>query len=370
MKKVKSITTAALYKNVLLNIKESIHNAQVRSALAANAELIKLYWDIGKTIAIQQREHGWGNNVIESIAEDLQKAFPGVSGFSRRNLFRIQAFFLAYEKVPQAVAQISALPIFGIPWGHNAVILEKVKKTEERLWYAQKSIEYGWSRTMLEMWIKNTLYKREGKAITNFAKTLPAPQSDIAQQSLKDPYVFDFLELQEDYRERELEQGLIDNIQKLLLELGKGFAFVARQYHLSVADNDYYIDLLFYHYKLRCFVVVELKTGDFDPRDAGQLNFYLSVVDDQLKNPDDNPTIGMLLCRTKNNIVAEYALRDIHKPIGVAGYEEQIFKKLPKNFKSTLPTIEEIESELKRQEEQTATNKKRPMRKKRSGQPT
>lgn len=338
------------YATVLLTIKNRVSEAQIKAALAANKELIKLYWDIGQIITIQQEKNGWGSGTIEKLAEDLQNTFPGIAGFSRRNVFRMQAFFLAYEKMQQLVAQITDLPIFNIPWGHNAVILEKIKKIEERLWYAQKTIDNGWSRSALENWIKSKLYKREGKAITNFTRTLPAPLSNAAQESLKDPYVFDFLTLHQDYVEKDVEQGLIDHVQKLLLELGKGFALVGRQHHLNVGGDDYYLDLLFFHYQLRCFVVVELKAGKFDPRDAGQLNFYLSAVDAQLKSTHDNPTIGLLLCKTKNNIVAEYALRDINKPIGVAGYEAQIMSKLPKDIKSSLPSVEEIELELEKQE--------------------
>jgi predicted nuclease of restriction endonuclease-like (RecB) superfamily len=272
----------------------------------------------------------------------------------------MRAFFLAYQKVPQAVGQIADLPVFNIPWGHNAVLLERVKNITQRLWYARKAIEYGWSRSMLETWIKSDLFNREGKAVTNFTKTLPVPQSDMAQQALKDPYVFDFLTLHQEHIEHDIEQGLIDNVQKLLLELGKGFAFVGRQYHITVGKNDYYIDLLFYHFKLRCFVVVELKARPFDHRDAGQLNFYLSVVDDLLRHPDDKPTIGLLLCKTKDNVIAEYALRDINKPIGVAGYETDIMNRLPKELKSSLPTIEEIEAELEKKDLLAKEKSKKP----------
>lgn len=338
------------YIQVLAEIKHRVQESQIKAALAANKELLKLYWDIGRIITIEQQTNGWGSNAIENLAEDLQKLFQGMSGFSRRNVFRMQAFFLAYESVSHTVAQVTDLPVFNIPWGHNAVILEKIKTTKERLWYAEKAIENGWSRNMLEIWIKSSLYAREGKAITNFMRTLPVPQSDMAQQSLKDPYIFDFLTLQQDYRERDIERGLVENVQKLLLELGKGFSFVGRQYHVVVDDVDHYLDLLFYHYKLRCFIVVELKTGNFHYSDAGQLNFYLSAVDDQLKSPQDNPTIGLLLCKTKSSIAVEYALRDIHKPIGVADYETHIMNKLPKNLKSSLPTIEEIENELEKAE--------------------
>lgn len=336
------------YVQTLSTIKKQVQEAQIKTALAANKELLKLYWYIGQTIVEKQSIHEWGTSLIEQLAEDLQNEFPGVGGFSPRNIFRMRAFYLAYEKVPQPVAQITDLPVFSIPWGHNTVLLEKIKDIDRRLWYAKKTIEDGWSRGALETFIKTDLYAREGKAITNFKKTLPEYQSGAAQQALKDPYIFDFLSLANDYNEHDIEQGLIDNVQKMLLELGKGFAFVGRQYHLEVSATDFYIDLLFYHYKLRCFVVVELKAREFDPRDAGQLNFYLSAVDSQLRHPGDNPTIGLLLCKTKDNLIAEYALRDINKPIGVADYETDIVKRLPKNLKSSLPTIEELEIEFEK----------------------
>ena len=266
------------------------------------------------------------------------------------NVYRIKSFYQAYENIRTAVREITELPIFTIQWGHNVVLLQKLKNTDERLWYAQKSIEQGWSRITLEKQIQYDLYGREGKAISNFKKTLVDPDSAMAQEAFKDPYIFDFLKLREKHVEYELEQGLIDNVQKMLLELGKGFALVGRQYPLHIGDKDYYLDLLFYHLKLRCYVVVELKSCEFIAEHAGKLNFYLSVVDDLVRGPEDNKTIGLLLCKTKNNFTAEYALRDINKPMGVAGYETEILKKLPKDLKSTLPTIEEIEAEFKKNE--------------------
>lgn len=338
------------YARTLADLKKHVQEAQIKAVFSVNKELIKLYWVIGKTIAEKKKTSDWGTKVIENLAKDLQNLFPGIEGFSLRNIFRMSAFYRAYEIVPQPVAQLETLPIFSIPWGHNAVILEKIKDNEKRFWYAQKVIAHGWSRSMLETWIENDLYSREGKAITNFKKTLPSPHSHMAQQSLKDPYVFDFLTLHGDFVEQELEQGLIDHIQKFLLELGDGFAFVARQFHLVVDDLDYYIDLLFYHIKLRCYVVVELKSVAFKPEFAGKLNFYLSAVDDLLRNPGDNPTIGLLLCKTKRDFTAEYALRDIHKPIGIARYETMLVEKLPKELKGSLPTVAEIEEELEKQQ--------------------
>lgn len=347
------------YAQTVSAIKLHIQQAQIKAVLSANKELIKLYWSIGKIIAEKQRTSGWGSSTIEKLAHDLQSTFPGLQGFSRTNVFRMRAFYASYEKIPQAVGQIDELPIFNIPWGHNTVLLEQVKDNDQRFWYAQRAIENGWSRSMLETWIKSDLYSREGKAVTNFKHTLPAPHSDIAQQSLKDPYIFDFLTLQEQHLEHDLEQGLVNNVQKLLLEMGKGFALVGRQYHLEVSNKDYYVDLLFYHYKLRCFVVVELKAREFDPRDAGQINFYLSAIDDLLRSASDEPTIGLLLCKTKDNFTVEYALRNIKSPIGVAGYETELMKKLPKNLKSSLPTIEEFEAELDKKKASVAEKKEK-----------
>lgn len=338
------------YLNTLTEIKTQIQEAQVHAIFAVNKELLKLYWYIGKTIIERQKKYKWGSNVIEKLAKDLQNSFPGTGGFSRVNIFRMRAFYQAYEKVSQAVTQIDKLPIFHIPWGHNIVLLIKLKDEKARLWYAQKSIENGWSRSMLESWIKADLHGRQGKAITNFSKTLPNPQSDMAQQEFKDPYNFDFLTLHEEHIEKDLEQGLIEHVEKLLLEMGKGFALVGRQYHLELDEEDYYIDLLFYHVKLKCYIVVELKSRAFDPRDVGQINFYLSAVDDVVRNSEDNPTIGLILCKTKKNFKAEYALRGIRRPIGIAEYETEIMKKLPKALKSSLPTIKEIEAEFEKQD--------------------
>ncbi len=338
--------SAAHYVKFITSLKTKIRSAQIKGAIAANRELIKLYWDIGKEISEKQTQESWGSNVLERVAKDLQNEFPGVEGFSRRNMFRMKAFYQAYAKVPQAVAQLAYLPVFSIPWGHNALILEKVKDTAERLWYAQKSIENGLSRSVLAVWIENDVYRREGKAITNFQAALPAPQSDLAQQSLKDPYLFDFLTLHKAYLEKDLEDGLVKHIQKFLVELGQGFAFVGQQYPVNAGEKTLYIDLLFYHLKLRCYIIVELKGGEFDSRDAGQMSAYLSAVDDQLRHVSDQPTIGIILCKTKNNVFAEYVLRNFNRPIGVAEFEAKLVEKLPKELKSSLPTVEEIEAEL------------------------
>ncbi len=339
------------YVQTLLDIKKQIKTAQFKAVSSVNEELIRLYWSIGKTVVEKQKSHDWGSNFIVQLAKDLQNSFPGTGGFSKSNIFRMRAFYRAYESFPQPVGNFHKLPFFQIPWGHNAMLLEKLKSEKERLWYAEKTLELGWSRRTLEDCIKTKLYDREGSAITNFKTTLPSLQSKIAQQSLKDPYLFDFLTLQEDYLEKDLEQGLVSHIQKFLLELGEGFAFIGKQYHVEISGSDYYIDLLFYHIRLRCFVVVELKTTEFQPEYAGKLNFYLSIVDDLLKQKNDNPTIGLLLCKTKDKFKAEYALRDINKPIGVAEYETKLVESLPKKLKGSLPTIEEIEIELEKQQE-------------------
>ena len=261
----------------------------------------------------------------------------------------MRSFYLAYCNCPTAVRQFQEGPpeiFLNIPWGHNFILLDKLKKFEERYWYAQKTLEHGWSRSILGNWIDANLYNREGKAITNFQVTLPSPQSDMAQQTLKDPYLFDFLTLHKDHLEKDLEEGLVNHIQKFLLEWGQGFSFMGNQYEIKVDNDSYFIDLLFYHVVLRCFVVIDLKAKSFKPEDAGQLNFYLSAVDDILKHPNDNPTIGILLCKTRNKIKAEYAFRHINRPMATIEYETMLTEALPEDLKSSLPTIKEIEAEL------------------------
>lgn len=342
----KSDVSESNYKEFIASLKLKIRSAQIKGAIAVNKELIKLYWEIGEDIVEKQKQDGWGSKVLESVAKDLQKEFPGIEGFSRTNLFRMKAFYTAYTKVPQLVGQLEQLPIFSIPWGHNVILLESLKQAEERLWYASKVIEHGWSRSMLTIWIENDLYRRKGKAITNFKTSMPNPQSELAQQSLKDPYVFDFLTLHKEHVEKDLEDGLVDHIQKFLIELGQGFAFVGQQYPIKAGEKDLYIDLLFYHLKLRCYVVVELKAREFDSRDAGQMSGYLSAVDDQIRHEDDKPSIGIILCKVKDNVFAEYVLRNFNRPIGIAEFEVKLVEKLPKNLKSILPTVKEIEAEL------------------------
>ena len=327
------------YPAFLTELKERIRTAQVRAALSVNRDLVLLYWQIGRDILLRQGSEGWGAKVIDRLSRDLRAAFPEMKGFSPRNLVYMQTLASAYpdeQFTQQLVAQI--------PWGHNVVILDKIKDPAKREWYLRRTVQYGWSRNVLSLQIESRLFERQGSAPTNFARTLPAPQSDLAQQILKDPYAFDFLTLDKDAHERDLERGLLEHLRQFLLELGAGFAFVGSQYHLRVGDSDFYLDLLFYHVKLHCYVVVDLKMDKFTPGDVGQLNFYLSAADDLLRTEGDGPTLGLLLCRTKDSTVAEYALRDINKPLGIA--EFRLGEALPERFKGTLPTIEELEAEL------------------------
>ena len=332
------------YGSLLNEIKEKVRTSQIKAALSVNTELITLYWEIGRSIYRKQQEEGWGAKTIENLSKDLRSAFPEMKGFSFRNIKYMVHFAKEYpdfEIRQQLVAQI--------PWGHNLLLLQRLRSEEERVWYTKKIIENGWSRNMLSTWIDSDLYRRQGKAITNFQSTLPPPQSDLARQTLKDPYCFDFLTLEKDAHERAIESGLILHIQKFLLELGKGFSFVGSQYLIEVDKDPYFIDLLFYHLTLRSFVVLEIKNTKFHPRDVGQLNFYLSAVDDLLRHETDNPSIGLILCKEKTKTKAEYALRDVKKPIGVASFETEIINSLPEDLKPSLPSIEEIEAELNRE---------------------
>lgn len=332
------------YKKWILELKDKVRSTQIKAAIVVNSTLIEFYWELGKMIS--EKENIWGNKLVEQVAKDLQAEFPKMKGLSRRNLFYAKEFYLFYQNeiVQQAVGQIVQQPVAQIPWGHNILIFSKSSNIEEARFYIQKTIENNWSRDTLALQIKGNLYARQGKSITNFKSTLPSPQSDLAQQTLKDPYIFDFMTLTENAKEKDIEQQLVSHITRFLLELGKGFAFVGQQYHLEIAEQDYYIDLLFYHIHLKCYVVIELKNTRFIPEYAGKLNFYLSAVDSLLKQEDDKPTIGILLCREKNSIEAEFSLRDINKPMGVS--EFQITEHLPKELKDSLPTIEEIENEF------------------------
>jgi len=361
------------YQNFLHQAKSIIRSMQAKAALSVNASLILANWELGRLITLKQKEFGWGNKVIEQLAKDLKTELPDVSGFSRRNLYSIRQFYLFYssEKVRQLVrfspelksqdlivqqdiAQIYDTEndaiikvqqaVAQIPWGHHILILSKVKDHEKALFYIQQTIEYNWSRSVLALQIEQNLFARQGKAITNFKNTLPEKQAMMAQQILKDPYNFGFLTLEPQVQELEIEKQLTDHITKFLLELGKGFAFIGRQYPLEVGEKDYRLDLLFYHIRLRCFIVIDLKTGEFEPEFAGKMNFYLSAVDDQLKQVIDQPSIGIILCKSKNGIEVEYALRDMKKPIGVS--EFTVTQALPAELKSSIPSVEEFENEL------------------------
>lgn len=327
------------YADWLAGLKARVQAAQQRAALAVNTELLQLYWQLGRDILDRQAQGTWGEGILDQVAEDLRAAFPEMKGFSRSNLKYMRAFAEAWP-----AESIGQQPVGQLPWGHNLVLLTKLKTAEARLAYAQRALLHGWSRNVLVMQIEARAIEREGKAVTNFDKLLPKPSSDLARESLKDPYRFDFLTLGAEASERELESALVKHITNFLLELGAGFAFVGRQVHLEVGGDDFYLDLLFYHLKLRAYVVVELKTGDFKPEHTGQLGFYLSAVDAQVKAPEDGPTIGLLLCKSKNRVVAEYALRDSNKPIGVAEY--QLVEALPKDLEASLPSIEMIEREM------------------------
>jgi len=365
------------FSHLLGDVKLRIQTAQTRAMLSVNAELVRLYWDIGRMIDERQQREGWGSSVIPRLSAELRNELPELKGFSERNIDRMIAFFRAYrdpevfspppvakmegnqispqpaaklrktksKKVQQPVAQMpSESLIWSIPWTHHTTLLEKVKDLAHRRWYMEQTLANGWSRNVLTLQIESQAHQRAGKAVSNFDRQLPAPQSDLVQQTLKDPYIFDFLTLTDTFHERELETELVRHLEKFLLELGQGFAFVGRQYRLTVGDDDFYVDLLFYHLHLRAFVVIDLKVGSFKPEYAGKLNFYCNVVNDQLRHKQDQPTIGLILCQTKDNVLAEYALTGIDKPIGISSYE--LTRALPENLKSALPTVEQIEAEL------------------------
>ncbi|MFH1287556.1 MAG: PDDEXK nuclease domain-containing protein [bacterium] len=336
------------YGNLLNEIKVRIRQAQAKAVFSANAEMLRMYFDVGRMILEKQQKEGWGSSVIPQLAKDIRNELPEQKGFSERNIGYMIRFAKEYGNssiLQQAVAKLSDSDlIWNIPWGHHALLMEKIKDKTTRYWYMEQTIQNGWSRDVLGLMIKNNAHNRQGKSVTNFNQTMPDMQSDLVRQALKDPYVFDFFTLTEPFQERELETGLVKHLEKFLIELGAGFSFVGRQYHIEISDKDYYLDLLFYHLKLRCFVVVDLKKGGFKPEYAGKMNFYCSVFDDKLKHETDNPTIGLILCQTKDRVLAEYALRDIHKPIGVSDYE--LTRALPDQLKSSLPTVEEIEQEL------------------------
>jgi predicted nuclease of restriction endonuclease-like (RecB) superfamily len=373
-KKKNSIFVHDYFAALLTEVKDRIQSAQTRAVLAVNAELVRLYWDIGRIIAERQRQEGWGAAVIPRLARELKNELADLKGFSERNIGRMIAFYREYTDpstfwqkplpepslmtilplpaakigsppiMPPPAAKLQNAPFWLIPWFHHIILMEKVKDQDTRRWYMEQTLINGWSRNILVFQIEARAHTRHGKAVSNFAALLPPPQSDIAQQTLKDPYIFDFLTLTEPFHEKELETELIRHLGKFLLELGQGFAFVGRQYRLDIGNEDFYIDLLFYHLKLRAFVAVDLKKGKFKPEYAGKLNFYCNVVNDRLKHPTDQPTIGLILCQTQDRLLAEYSFAGIDKPIGISTYE--LTRALPKGLQSALPTVEQIEAEL------------------------
>lgn len=341
------------YKEFIQDIKSRIQASQIKAAVKVNTELLRLYWDLAWRIVKKQKESTWGEGFIAEISKDLKNEFPNMKGFSTTNLSYMKKWYLFYieQEIPQLVGDLKTATdrqpvaeIFQIPWGHNREIITKCQTVNEALFYVRQTIQYNWSRAVLVHHICSNLMLREGKAVTNFKNRLPKPQSDLARQTLKDPYNFDFLNLRKKHDEKELEEGLVNHITHFLLELGAGFSFIGKQYRLEIGGDEFFIDLLFYHVKLHCYVVVELKSVKFKPEFAGQLNFYISAIDGEIKTEIDNPTIGILICKSKNNTVVEYALNRVDSPIGVSEYT--ITKNLPDEFKSSLPTIEEIEAEL------------------------
>ena len=365
------------YFRWISDLKQKIQQSQIKAAIQVNSALIEMYWDLGKEISERSFENTYGSGFFKQLSQDLRNEFPEIKGFSSSNLRFFEIFYQFYSQevtnlqqvvrefkiddkpnLQQVVGEfkseenqnrqqlVGEFPqkLFLIPWGHHIQIFTKCKNVTEALFYINKTVENGWSRAVLLNMISGNLYQSQGKAITNFSKTLPDYDSELVKQTLKDPYIFDFLNISENFKERELENALIDNIQKFLIELGNGFAFVGKQVEMKVGNQSFFLDLLFYHIKLKRYVVIELKSGEFEPEHAGKLNFYVTSVDKQLRDENDNATVGLIICKTKDDIIAEYSLTDLHKPLGISSYE--LRKILPDNFKSSLPSIEEIENEL------------------------
>lgn len=336
-----SVEMPGSYGALLTALKQRIRQERLRVVLSSNAAMLLMYWDIGHSVLNKQTTEGWGTRVIDRLSADLRQAFPDMNGFSPRNIKYMRTFAATWADrsiVQELLAQL--------PWYHNIALLEKLSEPNQRLWYARKTLEHGWSRNILAMQIEAQAINRQGKAQNNFPTTLPPTDSDMAVQVFKDPYLFDFLGTDAPRREKELEQGLIDHIQKFLIELGQGFAFVGRQVHLEIGDSDFYLDLLFYHLKLRRYIVIELKARKFTPGDGSQLGMYMTAVDRLLAHPDDKPTLGLLLVREKNQVLVEYALSGTTHPISVAEWETQLTRALPDDLRGSLPSIEAIEREL------------------------
>ncbi|MGQ0710287.1 MAG: PDDEXK nuclease domain-containing protein [Rhodoferax sp.] len=331
------------YRAWIGTLKTRFRQVQLKAAVAVNTELLQFYWDLGADIVARQAQHAWGSRFLERLSQDLMQEFPQTKGFSKRNLEQIRRWYGFWSSQPE-IAKQAASQLLAIPWWHNVIIASQSTSHAEALYYVQQTQAHGWSRAVLTHQMESRLWQREGKALSNFAQTLPAPQSDLATQVLKDPYVFDFLSLTPEHTERELEKALTDHITQFLLELGAGFAYMGRQVPLQVGEREFFLDLLFYHAHLHCYVVVELKTVDFEPEFAGKLNFYLKAVDEQLRGQGDAPSIGLLLCKSKDRLVAEYALSDIAKPLGLATYT--LSHTLPEALRDQLPSIEALEAEL------------------------
>ena len=361
---MKSIIPDPDYYYWILQLKQKFRQTQIKAAVQVNSELLKFYWELGADIIEKQEKTRWGSKFLNQLSSDLIEAFPEVQGFSLRNIIYIRQWYLFYNQpniiVQQVVAQLPVWEIeqlFRIPWGHNITIISKCKTILEAQYYISNTLSHGWSRTVLLHQIESGLYHRDGKAISNFSKTLPAPQSDLAQQTLKDPYVFDFFTMSSDFNERELESKLIGHITKFLLELGAGFAYMGNQVPIRVGNRDFSTDLLFYQTRLHCYVIVELKKAEFEPEHVGKLNFYIKAIDEQYRQKNDEPTIGLLLCKSKDKVVAEYSLSDINKPMGISEYH--LTNILPEELKSSLPTIEQIEAEFRDSLKQKGKSSKR-----------
>ena len=337
------------YRQWLTDLKLRIRRSQIKAAVKVNIELLRLYWDLGQDIVTRQLESAWGSGFFSHLSDDLRSEFPHLKGFSYSNLKYCKQFYLFYNQNntirQQLVGEFEYHPIFQIPWGHHIHIMSKSKSVQEALFYVHKTLENGWSRAVLMHFVESDLYVAQGKSLTNFSRLLPEPQSDLANEIVKDPYNFDFITLTEPYRERELEDALTANITKFLVELGQGFAYVGRQVPVKIGMTERFIDLLFYHLELRCYVVIELKATKFEAEYTGKLGLYVAAINHQRKKPTDNPTIGMIICKTKDKIEVEYSLESSSQPIGISEY--QLSKLLPENYKSLLPSIEEIEEGLK-----------------------
>lgn len=354
------LKTDVTYNNWICSLKARYRNSQIKAASSVNREMLLFYWNLGRDITLMKAESRWGSKFVDALSDDLRKELPDAKGFSRTNIFYMAKFYRLYtnetihqadgqfmstEIVPQVGGQIED-DIFAIPWGHHKLIMDKCKDDKERaIFFVRKTIENNWSRAVLLNFLDTSLFERQGKAISNFEKTLPAPQSGLAQEMTKDPYNFDFLTITEGYYEKELKDALMSNISQFLLELGTGFAFVGREYRLEVGNTEQFIDMLFYNITLHCYVVIEVKIRAFEPGDMGQIGTYIAAVDDILRKEGDAPTVGLLVCKNKDNVLAQYAVNSSNAPVGISEYE--LSNLMPDNFKGTMPSIEDIERELK-----------------------